>query len=321
MRQIVFLTDGEIGNEQQLFDTIAPCAGARGCSWSASARPQQLSDDTSGGDSDAAASRISARSTRSRSAWRHCSRSWKVPAVTNLTATFSAAGAMDVTPGGAARPLSRRAGGDRRTAARSDGTLEIKGMIGDRPWIVRLAVAEAARRRRPLEVVGTAQDHRRRDGSPLGQASDTETDRSVLALALDHHLVSRLTSLVAVDATPSRPAGARLSRAELPLNLPAGWEFEKVFGERTPAADRKPLDQAPDRSAPGPLERRADATHTLAAALASAAPAVVPAVASGGVALPQTGTLSELQRMIGIVLLMLSLLLVIRRYPPQPTAH
>ena len=37
----------------------------------------------------------------------------------------------------------------------------------------------------------------------------------VLAVALDHHLVTRLTSLVAVDQTPSRPDGARLTRAEI----------------------------------------------------------------------------------------------------------
>ena len=38
LRQVVFLTDGAIGNEQQLLDTIAAIAAARGCSWSASAR-------------------------------------------------------------------------------------------------------------------------------------------------------------------------------------------------------------------------------------------------------------------------------------------
>ena len=78
------------------------------------------------------------------------------------------------------------------------------------------------------------------------QATPEEADKRILALALDHQLVTRLTSLVAVDKTPSRPDGARLTRADLPLNLPAGWDFDKVFGERPqlPAA---------------PTERRADA--------------------------------------------------------------
>src|SRR4030081_2110302 len=70
-------------------------------------------------------------------------------------------------------------------------------------------------------------------------------DRLILALAREHQLVTRLTSLVAVDKTPSRPEGEPLKVSELPINLPAGWDFAKVFGERPqlPAA---------------PTERRAD---------------------------------------------------------------
>ena len=129
----------------------------------------------------------------------------------------------------------------------------------------------------------------------LGQASVTDTDSRVPALALAHHLVSRLTSLVAVDATPSRPTGARLARAELPLNLPAGWEFEKVFGEHAPAGRKSP-EQAPDRATPVPLERRAGAVPPAAVAMAAVS-------GPGGVALPRTGTDAELNLMIGIVLL------------------
>jgi Ca-activated chloride channel family protein len=36
---------------------------------------------------------------------------------------------------------------------------------------------------------------------------------------------------VAVDKTPARPRGQLLTRADVPLNLPAGWDFDKVFGE------------------------------------------------------------------------------------------
>ena len=42
----------------------------------------------------------------------------------------------------------------------------------------------------------------------LGQVSPEITDKRILALALEHHLVSRVTSLVAVDKTPARPPGA-----------------------------------------------------------------------------------------------------------------
>ena len=49
-----------------------------------------------------------------------------------------------------------------------------------------------------------------------------DADKTILALALEHQLVTRLTSLVAVDKTPSRPEGEPLKLSELPLNLPAG---------------------------------------------------------------------------------------------------
>ena len=55
----------------------------------------------------------------------------------------------------------------------------------------------------------------------LRKATPEVTDRRILALALEHHLVSRLTSLVAVDQTPSRPDGANAQPRRRPAE-PAG---------------------------------------------------------------------------------------------------
>lgn len=52
----------------------------------------------------------------------------------------------------------------------------------------------------------------------------------VVELALAHHLVSRYTSLVAVDITPTRPISEKMNTGAVPTNLPAGWKYEKVFG-------------------------------------------------------------------------------------------
>jgi Ca-activated chloride channel family protein len=99
--------------------------------------------------------------------------------------------------------------------------------------------------------------------------------------------------LVAVDKTPSRPEGEPLKLSELPLNLPAGWDFAKVFGDRP---------QLPT----APLERRADAADT-AAAKRAAVPAVAPAPST--ITLPKTATDAELKMIAGLVLMFFGLIL------------
>jgi Ca-activated chloride channel family protein len=63
-----------------------------------------------------------------------------------------------------------------------------------------------------------------------GVAEDA-TRAQVIELALTHHLVTKYTSLVAIDRTPVRPANQPLTTAAQPTNLPAGWNYEAVFGE------------------------------------------------------------------------------------------
>lgn len=53
--------------------------------------------------------------------------------------------------------------------------------------------------------------------------------KGITDLAIEHHLVSQYTSLVAVDVTPSRPVDEMLSSKAVKVNLPAGWQHNKVF--------------------------------------------------------------------------------------------
>ena len=64
-----------------------------------------------------------------------------------------------------------------------------------------------------------------------GGAPEEEVRPGVLALALDHHLVSKYTSLVAVDRTPARVRDELLKSAGMPTNLPEGWSYDAVYGE------------------------------------------------------------------------------------------
>ncbi|CAG0955070.1 hypothetical protein BURK1_00411 [Burkholderiales bacterium] len=53
-------------------------------------------------------------------------------------------------------------------------------------------------------------------------APEDEVRPLIVATALEHHLVSRYTSLVAVDVTPIEPSGAQSLRTAIPGLLPAG---------------------------------------------------------------------------------------------------
>jgi Ca-activated chloride channel family protein len=134
--------------------------------------------------------------------------------------------------------------------------------------------------------------------------SPEEADKTILALALEHQLVSRLTSLVAVDKTPGRPEGEPLKLSELPLNLPAGWDFAKVFGERP---------QLPTL----PAERRADAGDGRLQVAAPRRPHPAAAPMPDTIRLPKTATDAELKMIAGLVLLALSLILLVFNRRPM----
>lgn len=59
--------------------------------------------------------------------------------------------------------------------------------------------------------------------------------QTIIETALEHHLVSKYTSLVAVDVTPVRPKDEGLDSHAIPTHLPAGWDHAKVFGQQFPA--------------------------------------------------------------------------------------
>src|SRR5262249_48737899 len=126
-----------------------------------------------------------------------------------------------------------------------------------------------------------------------------EADAVILALALDHHLVTRLTSLVAVDHTPTRPEGARLSRADLPLNLPAGWDFDKVFGESPSLPPTQPVDTRRAQRGDGPAVAQLS-NAAFRAVAQSSLPRPSDAAAVKGIRLPQTATDAELRLWFGL---------------------
>lgn len=117
-----------------------------------------------------------------------------------------------------------------------DGTIDLAGMRAGQPWRQSFDIADARRGAGIAKLwardrIAMLMD-RRYEG-----AEEDEVRLAVLDVALAHGLVSRYTSLVAVDKTPARPAGGALDRRAVPVDLPAGWNYARVFGGRgaTPA--------------------------------------------------------------------------------------
>jgi Ca-activated chloride channel family protein len=296
LRQVVFLTDGAIGNEQALFDAIVAGRGR--------SRIFMV------GIGSAPNTDLMSRAAElGRGTFTHIGSAAEVeermgelleklesPVVTNLTANLSDTGA-DLTPTilpdlYRGEPLLIAA-----KLATGEGVIEVKGMLGDRPWIVRLPVEKAAKGDGLSKLWARRKIDDAEVGLTLGALTPEAADRTILALALQHHLVTRLTSLVAVDEAPSRPRGAALSRADLPLNLPAGWDFDKVFGTGA-SEDHAANSHAGVRLAadglPGVARRNAPA--------APKQPATFEAVP-----LPQTATDAKLRLLFGLLLLTLGL--------------
>ena len=295
VRQVIFLTDGAIGNEQQLFDVLTAMRGrSRVFMVGIGSAPNTYLMTRAAELGRGTFTHIgSVEQVEER--MRDLFAKLENPAVTGLTARFTEANA-DLTP--AIIPDVYR---DEPLvlAARLDklaGALEVKGRVGDRPWSVTLPLQNAADGKGLSKLwarrkIGDAEVAR-----TLRELTPDAADRAILALALDHQIVTRLTSLVAVDRTPSRPEGEPLKLSELPVNLPAGWNFEKVFGGRS----APPVQQR---------ERHADAGSTATRRPMPAAP--------DAIRLPKTATSAELKMIAGGVLLLLALILfaVNRRRP------
>lgn len=296
VRQVVFLTDGAIGNEQQLFETITAMRGR--------SRVFMV------GIGSAPNTHLMTRAAElGRGAFTHIGSVEQVegrmrglfaklenPAVTALTATFSEAKA-DVTPAIIPdvyrdEPLVLAAKLDKLA-----GSLEIRGRVGDRPWSVTLPLEHAAEGKGLSKLWAKRKIADAEVARTLRAMTPEESDKAILALALDHQIVTRLTSLVAVDKTPSRPDGEQLKLNELPINLPSGWDFEKVFGER--------------QQVPAQLrERHADARNQPTARRPGP-------TAPDATRLPKTATPAGLKMIAGLILIVLALILFVvnRRRP------
>ena len=304
IRQVVFVTDGAIGNEQEMFATLTANRGRSrvfmvGIGSAPNSylmnRAAELGRGTFTQIGDAAEVTAKMQDLYSKIG---------NPVVTNLKAVLEGNSAK-ITPDMLpdlyrGEPVLLMA-----EATSQTGTLKISGMIGEQPWEVTVPVAKAA----PGKGISKLWARRKiadfEVASTLRTMTPEEMAKQVLKTALEHQLVSSQTSLVAVDKTPKRPAGQKLTRAEVPLNLPAGWDYDSVFGEQ-----------------PGvtPDEEHAGSDLAFKQLAVATKPAAMPDP-NAPVTLPQTATSAELMGWFAMFLLALGTILKLAARKPQETVE
>ena len=121
------------------------------------------------------------------------------------------------------------------------GNAVVTGQRASQPWQATLPLNRHTRQ--PGVGVLWARSRIAALMDSMHDSADLEPIRTaVIETALRHHLVSKFTSLVAVDVTPTRPADSSMKRAAVPSNLPHGMLREKVFGvPMTQTATTAPL--------------------------------------------------------------------------------
>ncbi len=314
LRQIVFLTDGALGNEHQLLDTIAARRGrSRVFTVGIGSAPNSYLMTRAAELGRGTFTHIGAVA-EVQERMRALFEKLEAPVVTGLSARFGD-NAADATPGllpdlHKGEPLVVAA-----KLARPGGTLEIKGSIGDQPWIVTLPLTNAAQGTGLSKLWARRKIADAEVAKTLRSLTPAEADKAILALALEHHLVSRLTSLVAIDQEVSRAPGQPLARSDIPLNLPAGWDFDKVFGPRPLQQPREiRAERAPGLQQDARVEGKVTptATRLAAATPARTQPRVVTQSVSQPVPLPATATDAELRLLAGLALLLGALALAAR---------
>jgi Ca-activated chloride channel family protein len=237
VRQVVFLTDGAVGNEDALFALIRERLGTRRLftvgigsapngHFMRKAAQFGRGTHTSIGNVDEVQARMG-----------ELFRKLESPVLTDVAIDWPAG--TEAWP----RVLPDLHAGEPLVAVAAlpalDGEVVVRGRFAGRPWSARLPLAAAAGHEGVHGLWARAKIDALADAQVAGANAD-DVRAEIVRVALAHHLVSRYTSLVAVDATPTMPAGIEAVRTALPGNLPHGQEYEAIVGAlpqtATPAA-------------------------------------------------------------------------------------
>lgn len=242
LRQIVFITDGAVGNEDELFRLISERLGAgRLFTIGIGSAPNSWFMRKAAEVGRGTFTMVSALNEVEEKLER-LFRKIGQPQVTDIRVEWPAGVTVETYPAVVPdlyvdEPVSVRA---KMTGSLAQtGTVHISGNSIGGAWRRELSLAGglpnagaegvAALWARARIADLTDQARRGRD--------DETVKRDIIDTALAHRLVSKYTSLVAVDKTPARAADERLAAEALANRLPYGQSAEAIFGFPATATD------------------------------------------------------------------------------------
>ncbi len=251
LRQIVFITDGAIGNETELFALIQDKLGdARMFPVGIGSAPNRFFMSRAakfGRGTMVMIGKIDEVETQMTELFA----ALENPVLTNLQLSLKDKGEAyptrlpDLYDGEPVVSIVKLASRD------VPKSLTITGEYSDTPYKGRMDLTSAIPAK-GLSVLWARQKIADLEERRFDRQSAADIDAKILKTALDHHLVSRLTSLVAVDVTPSRDMSDPLQTLKVPTQLPAGWDFAKLASNTT-AAHRASAPNTQTAPAPQPM--------------------------------------------------------------------
>jgi Ca-activated chloride channel family protein len=236
LRQVIFLTDGAVGNEAQLFATIRDRLGDSrlftiGIGSAPNSHFMREAARLGGGTFTFIGSTAEVQEKMVALFGK-----LESPALTDIRLEWPGGSSADVVPERIADVYLGEPVTVALRAASLPPRLVLRGHLGLDQWERELTpnVGEAGSGLSVHWARGkiAALLDERQPGTP-----DHEIRDAVLALALAHHLVTPYTSLVAIDVTPVRPGSDPLVSHALKTNLPHGWDYTAVFGLGQGATD------------------------------------------------------------------------------------
>ena len=107
----------------------------------------------------------------------------------------------------------------------------IHGWRGGKPWAVDFKL-EGGSTHAGIDRLFARRKIDSLNSRLLDGANADAVRAEIVAIGLNHHLVTKHTSLVAVEQVVSRPQDQSLKSSALPTNLPKGWVMEDIWAQR-----------------------------------------------------------------------------------------